>query len=205
MAKSASYLHTFNFVHKNIRPESVLCFRSAARTNTFLVGFDAFRAADGSTNLFGDVAWDRNLYRHPQRQGLYVAEKHRMEHDIYSLGVCLLEIRLWESLVMYSNEGAMLQAGVWYEGFQAWLQGRIPRSHDWAWLVKKYLTHVATTVLPIRMGDKYTSAVLACLTCLDEPDVSGLELSEQVMSPGSMQVAVRFCEDTLFLLNEIST
>lgn len=33
--------------------------------------------------------------------GEFPAEAYKMQHDIYSLGVCLLEIGLWEPLVKY--------------------------------------------------------------------------------------------------------
>jgi hypothetical protein len=50
------------------------------------------------------MRWDRNVYRHPLRQGHDLTEKYRMQHDIYSLNVCLLEIGLWESFVEYVPE-----------------------------------------------------------------------------------------------------
>ena len=49
-----------------------------------------------------------------------------MQHDIYSLGVCLLEIGLWESFVEYSQEDEELgrpraQFGEPYYRFKKWL------------------------------------------------------------------------------------
>ncbi|KAM3471541.1 hypothetical protein MY5147_005796 [Beauveria neobassiana] len=103
LAKSVSYVHTFGFVHKNIRPETVLTLMDAktVRRSTFLVGLDAFRREDGRTHLRNDSGWTKVLYRHPNRQGPTPRDDYIMQHDIYSLGVCLLEIGLWRSFVSY--------------------------------------------------------------------------------------------------------
>jgi hypothetical protein len=72
------------------------------------------------------MAWDRNVYRHPLRQGDRPAEAYRMQHDIYSLGVCLLEIGLWESFVEYTTEHERPQARVGqpYSRFKVWLEAK---------------------------------------------------------------------------------
>ncbi|KAJ5715233.1 uncharacterized protein N7483_012414 [Penicillium malachiteum] len=104
LVKAVNYVHTFDFVHKNIRPESVLCFEDTSRSHAFLVGFDAFRAASSDTMMGGDMSWDRNVYRHPSSQGRDPTERYCMQHDIYSLGICLLEIGLWESFLEYTDD-----------------------------------------------------------------------------------------------------
>ncbi|KAL4860898.1 hypothetical protein BDV12DRAFT_208691 [Aspergillus spectabilis] len=79
LGKAINYVHTLAFVHKNIHPESVLCFEDPQSTNAhaFLIGFDAFRAADAGTMMGTDPS-----------------EKYNMQHDIYSLG----------TFVEYANE-----------------------------------------------------------------------------------------------------
>jgi len=96
IAKSISYIHTLGFVHKNVRPETVLGFQTNKPGSDlfFLVGFESIRTADGRTLRSGDSIWEKNLYRHPHRQGLNPEDIYNMQHDIYSLGVCLLEIGL---------------------------------------------------------------------------------------------------------------
>ncbi|KAE8395442.1 hypothetical protein BDV23DRAFT_194145 [Aspergillus alliaceus] len=54
---------------------------------SFLVGFERIRRAEAQTDLLGDLEWERNIYRHPVRQGLWSEEAFIMQHDIYSLGV----------------------------------------------------------------------------------------------------------------------
>jgi hypothetical protein len=242
LARSVSFVHALSFVHKNIRPESVLCFESTTpssssspgpisstgatlagsdrecepRSRTFLVGFDAFRAADGQTLYNGDMSWDRNVYRHPLRQGEFPADKYSMRHDIYSLGVVLLEIGLWESFVEYTDPDEVpgppvTQFGKSYWHFQAWLKRKhgsdaavVGRKLTFldalAFRLKDYLVEQAQTRLPARMGDKYTSVVAACLTCLDEDSHEfGGEGAED-----DMAVAVQFVERIVVFLDGIS-
>lgn len=177
LAKAVNYVHTFAFVHKNIRPESVLCFEDprGAQSHAFLVGFDAFRASAAGTVMGGDISWDRNVYRHPNRQGMDPSEKYTMQHDIYSLGVCLLEIGLWESFVEYTNEAEFYgppqaKFGQFYYNFRNWSSRKDERVSfsALAFRLKDYLVKQAHTRLSQRMGDRYAQIVVSCLTCLDD-------------------------------------
>jgi hypothetical protein len=73
-----------------------------------------------------------------------------MQHDIYSLGVCLLEIGLWTSFVTASATNP---------------SPNIPA--DSSAPHKTYFTTMAREHLPYRMGEKYTNVVINCLTCMD--------------------------------------
>ncbi|KAK1780338.1 hypothetical protein QBC45DRAFT_323854 [Copromyces sp. CBS 386.78] len=219
LAKAVHYVHTFAFVHKNVRPESILCYEDgrASRSHAFLVGFDAFRAADGGTVMTGDMSWERNVYRHPFRQGFDPAERYRMQHDIYSLGVCLLEIGLWESFVEYSEEDEEFgrpraQFGEPYYRFKNWLaekgQATMKEARPantfqaLAFSLKQYLVEQARTRLAPRMGDKYAHIVLSCLTCLDDEkeDFDRREIEDV----DDDTVAIHFAEKILNDLDQIS-
>jgi hypothetical protein len=80
LAKVIHYVHTLAFLHKNVRPESVLCFEEpcGSRNHQFLVGFDAFRAAEAETMMVGDMSWEKLVYRNPLRQGHDPVELYRM-------------------------------------------------------------------------------------------------------------------------------
>ncbi|KAI3320715.1 hypothetical protein HD806DRAFT_228049 [Xylariaceae sp. AK1471] len=229
LAKAVNYVHTFAFVHKNVRPESVLCFEDprastpspSSSSRAFLVGFDAFRAAAAETIMAGDMRWDRNVYRHPLRQGDDPAEKYRMQHDIYSLGVCLLEIGLWESFVEYTTEDEVARLpqaklGRTYNHFQTWLRENPPKTistrqddgaarflNAVAFRLKDYLVEQTRTRLAPRMGEKYAHAVLSCLTCLDEDneDFGGVEVAN---ASDDATAALCFIEGIMKYLDEIS-
>ena len=189
LAKSISYVHTLGFVHKNVRPETVLGFQ----TNEpmlglfFLVGFEKVRVADGLTMRLGDSTWEKNLYRHPRRQGISPEDNYIMQHDIYSLGVCLLEIGLWESFVSYEGAARVPSPaavlGIASDSFEF----KQPN------LVKERLVALAKRDLPTRMGERYEEVVVNCLTCLDPENADFGDPSEFEDEDGVL-VGVKYIE-----------
>lgn len=63
LTSSVLFVHTVSFVHKNIRPETIIVFKddNSEIGSPFLAGFEKFRLEDGNTYLAGDDAWDHNL------------------------------------------------------------------------------------------------------------------------------------------------
>jgi serine/threonine protein kinase len=188
LAKSVSGIHTYGFVHKNIRPETILTFRdgNSSLGSSFLLGFENIRTADGRTLRFGDSSWERNLYRHPRRQGLKSEIDYVMQHDIYSLGVCLLEVGLWKSFVIYDQEGMNPSPspilGLTLESFE-----------DKGSLIKDQLISLARNLLPRCMGNRYAQIVETCLTCLDE-DNADFGDEREFQDADGILVAVRYIE-----------
>lgn len=216
MAVAVSYVHVYGFVHKNIRPETVLlchpqlpgCILSTgagiaevARETVALVGFDVLRNAEGKTSLKGDDDWEKNLYRHPQRQGLSLHVDYEMRHDIYSLGVCLLEIGLWESFVdCGAGSGAPLLGpglGVSDGGMSG------PELLKGPERVKGRLLRLARGLLRRKMGTVYGKVVETCLTCLDKDNVDFGDEKEFHDEDGVV-VGVRYIEKVVARLCEIT-
>ncbi|GMG13729.1 unnamed protein product [Aspergillus oryzae var. brunneus] len=163
LACSLVYLHSSSIIHKNISPENIILFPTPGRLGVpFLVGFERFRPSEGRTYMTGDAKWERNLYRHPRRQGLHPEEEYSMQHDIYSLGVCLLEVGLWTSFVQYTGSRPLLGSGLPIGEFLCVQDGR--RS---AVQIKQALLEMAESRLPVLMGKIYANVVVSCLTCLD--------------------------------------
>ncbi|KAL8790277.1 MAG: hypothetical protein Q9195_006435 [Heterodermia aff. obscurata] len=193
-------VHSADFVHKSIRPDNILVFNDSndQETKAYLVGFEQIRPAAASTSLIGDMLWERNLYRHPSRQGVRPEHIYIMQHDIYSLGVCLLEIGIWNSLVIPSvppKPGKLLH-----------IEGQLKMNNTLkaAWEIKKTLIHMARTFLPSLMGKVYTNVVLSCLTCLD-PDATNMFASEKdLYDEDGILVGVVFIELILSKLGSIS-
>ncbi|KAG5746212.1 hypothetical protein H9Q70_011088 [Fusarium xylarioides] len=187
LAKSVSYVHTFGFVHKDIRLETVLTLKEAktARRSTFLVGFGNFRREDGRTYVRNDGDWRKDLYRHPNRQGPAPRTDHIMQYDIFSLGVCLLEIGLWRSFVSYGSDGGHpipLEAlGLVLDGVHIKDPAR----------VKDKFIEMAHTQLPAYMGSRYAQVVHTCLTCLD-PDNIDFGHEAEFQDEDGIRVGVRF-------------
>jgi hypothetical protein len=63
LTHSILYIHSARFIHKSIRPETILVFENDVSCigAQFLVGFEKFRPADGHTYLIGDESWEKNL------------------------------------------------------------------------------------------------------------------------------------------------
>lgn len=216
MAVAVSYVHLYGFVHKNIRPETVLLYHpqlpgyilstgagiaEVARETVALVGFDVLRNAEGKTSLKGDDDWEKNLYRHPQRQGLLLDVDYEMRHDIYSLGVCLLEIGLWESFVdCGAGSGAPLLGpglGVSDGGMSG------PELLKGPERVKGHLLRLARGLLRRKMGTVYGKVVETCLTCLDKDNVDFGDEKEFHDEDGVV-VGVRYIKKVVARLCEIT-
>ena len=95
--------HSVGWVHQGVSSHNVVFFRKEGTAHPdylhpFLQGFELARPdSDPSIGRpMEDVAF--NIYRHPSRQGT-ARRGHRKVHDIYSLGVVLLEIGLWQAAV----------------------------------------------------------------------------------------------------------
>jgi hypothetical protein len=113
-------VHTVQFVHKNIRPETIIVFQNKHSHigASLLAGFEQFLIENGNTYRAGGDVWQYNLCkishnfavimltsslpnRHPSRQGTHPQVDYQTQHDIYSLGVVLLEIGLWTLFALY--------------------------------------------------------------------------------------------------------
>jgi hypothetical protein len=192
LAKSVGYVHTFGFIHKNVLPETVLIFKDPESTigSVSLVGFGNFRDADGGTLRSGDSLWERNIYRHPRRQGQKPKDDYIMQHDIYSLGVCLLELGLWESFIVYGGNSVVPSPSTALGFSNDGVEARDP------FLTKDRLLSMTRELLPRRMGTRYTETVETCLTCLDD-DNDGFGDERELVDQDGILVGVRYIEKVL--------
>jgi hypothetical protein len=200
LAKAVYYVHLYGFVHKSIRPETILGLGKSGETAipsaVCLVGFQVIRTADGRTYSMNDLRWENNLYRHPQRQGNQV-DYFIMQHDIYSLGVCLLEIGLWEPFVVYGTDGAAQPSPS-----LGLAENRGELQDPYA--MKSHLVSLSqSTRLRGKMGTKYSKVVETCLTCLDVDNADfGDEAAFQ--DHDGVEVGTRYIEKILGMLNGVS-
>ncbi|EQL38880.1 hypothetical protein BDFG_00398 [Blastomyces dermatitidis ATCC 26199] len=146
--------------------------------SVYLVGWWSMQAHAGMEQLQEqDKGWHRAIYRHPDQWSKNTLSN--MGHDIYSLGVCLFEIAMWESLLVRKSElnddeyaegsfepsELLVREAGFKDGQDLTRKGM--RSRDGQMKVKNALLKIAEEKLPALVGSGYADVVRACLTCLD--------------------------------------
>ena len=147
-------LHSVNWLHKSIRSETVLLLNAGSALpsretipdleNPRLSGFEYSRLDNQLTTLLSDFDIQRNIYRHPDRWNQPCARFSKI-HDIYSLGVVLLEIGLWQPIMNLDRRERLVERY---------------RDRD---STKDFLLLCATKKLGFYAGEQYQSLVLRCL------------------------------------------
>lgn len=119
-----------------------------------------------------------------------------MQHDIYSLGVCLLEIGLWSSFV-----GPDQQPTAILDVSEDMNSRNLLKA---ATQIKQKMITKARSELPSTTGKKYTEVVLSCLTCLDTGATNMFENSDDLYDEDGILVGVAFIEKILIKLDDIT-
>ncbi|KAI9758161.1 MAG: hypothetical protein M4579_003135 [Chaenotheca gracillima] len=212
ISEAVLLVHRSELVHKNIRPDTVLVFpkdsdfesesisTSADLDLLVLTDWSMLREASGVSSRRSEQDLLKNLYRHPHRQSLQIERRYNMGHDIYSLGVCLLEIGLWQPLIA-SGDGESTLSNLYQETAVSLDLVRPENSTSVKELtsnplvVQQVLQGLASRELPQRMGLTFTKVVVACLTCLEggfgessifemeKQTAAGLKFSDFVLQP----------------------
>ncbi|KAL8800158.1 MAG: hypothetical protein Q9182_005359 [Xanthomendoza sp. 2 TL-2023] len=144
LSKMIGTFHMFEWVLKGFQSHSIIfCSEASTKepqiTQPYLAGFEYIRPISGSTvGQPLDTIGRNMLYCHSDLQEELECSKI---HDLYSLGVVLLEIGLWvtvRQLLKFSRPSKPQEIRNEYIG-------------------------MAKNKLPLRMGEAYTEAVVGCL------------------------------------------
>ncbi|KAA6414498.1 MAG: hypothetical protein FRX48_01247 [Lasallia pustulata] len=105
LCESLMYLQSVNWLHKGFRCDSVIFFPAQDKTPSqldyaapILSGFDYARPdlpEEVTERISGDI--EHEIYRHPD-QVKRVSSRSKKSHDIYSLGIVLIEIAHWKHI-----------------------------------------------------------------------------------------------------------
>lgn len=176
LATAVLVVHSLGLVHKLIHPETIIVTQKEIHLseNPNRLGFPYLAAFQSARS---DVAFSlkksdieayttRGIYFHPrdQRESETRAERYTMEDDIYSLGVCLFEVGMWRSLLVYDDASSKY---VYDDSFV-----RLSDTIDWpgstmrekARAKLKVLVEEANRHLPKSVSREYADVVISCLT-----------------------------------------
>jgi hypothetical protein len=205
LAEAVLSVHIAGLVHKNIRPNTILLFTRDATGHAsssdpsidvkelYLTNWSLLRGINDLSRRVSKGSWAVGFYQHPERQGLLRERRYNLGHDIYSLGVTLLEIGLWESLVIEAPEEipplelppTTLDPNYVTASFEPRLSETYRRTAVQAAVVtelesfetenlisppqkvQQVLTALARKELPPRVGTAYADLVVSCLTCME--------------------------------------
>ncbi|KAF2965352.1 hypothetical protein GQX73_g8233 [Xylaria multiplex] len=202
IVKAVFVLHAAGFVHKQIRPDNVVIFErdssetqgAAERTKypyalgePFLVGFDSTRKVDAASLMQPVEDWKKSIYLSPERHRLQQGDEFQMHHDIFSLGVLLLEMAFWAS---FQDKGSLLGKRVWKDASTMRSPGEL----------KNIYLSLASGAVPRLMGQKYADAVSACLTGLQSEGRSAKDLEDS----DGIVVGTKYVTAIIKKLEEIS-
>ncbi|KAM5370954.1 hypothetical protein ACJZ2D_008267 [Fusarium nematophilum] len=194
LAEFLEKLHAVNWLHKGLRSQSIIFFQEYSGdvdlTKPYLSGFDYSRPenADYMSESPPAVAAE-DLYRHPSVQGGPREDSRgfgfKKHHDIYSLGVVLLEIAYWKPI--YSILG--------FESVQV-VRPREVAAVKARLLEGGYASHVRSY-----LGDVVADIVMACL---NGPAALGVEDKRRGgESVAAMELQARFFEVIVKKLQQV--
>ncbi|PVH93642.1 hypothetical protein DM02DRAFT_676715 [Periconia macrospinosa] len=156
LACSICELQLVKWVHKSFRSENILFFPRAQGaqeasiekdrvgiSQPWVMGFEFSRPELDFSSGRPDKDIARDVYRHPERQQRPQRPFSKI-HDIYGLGVVLLEIGLWRPVLSLERDG-------------------FRRVND-PFTIQSYLVKKAEKSLPLQVGEHYKQVVVRCLT-----------------------------------------
>lgn len=178
LARCISHLQLVKWVHKSFRSENVLFFPQAESSSgstctaeeytdfsePWVLGYEFSRPEAYFSQGQSDRSPLRDVYRHPDRQGRPTQPFNKV-HDIYALGVVLLEIGkllvMRNSRITYLVRVTEFQPGLWQQATSLEKSG-FANVRDPQAIKKQLLRHVEKR-LASKMGEKYQQVVLTCL------------------------------------------
>ncbi|KAJ0414706.1 hypothetical protein BJY00DRAFT_305397 [Aspergillus carlsbadensis] len=154
LAQCMAQIHMVQWVHESFRSDNILLLPHHVPddpdsrldinySEPWVLGFEFSRPELFFSSGHSDFEPTRDIYRHPDRQG-QPTETFKKIHDIYSLGVVLLEIGLWEPAIKLEKN----------------LFAHATNSAA----VRAQLLKHAQRRLESRVGKRYKEVVLKCLS-----------------------------------------
>ncbi|KLO07315.1 hypothetical protein SCHPADRAFT_894755 [Schizopora paradoxa] len=193
LATAVLVVHSLGLVHKRINPDAILVVDAANSDHfpkklgyPYLVGFHLSRHYTAGTTLSQD---DEELsrigiYFHPRDQARTRSEPYTMTSDIFSLGVCMLEIALWTSLFIVDNGTYVPNPVDRLKMLDDKRYSSDMDSHTRAYMKRAELIRIAKAEIPRTLGSTFAEVVVDCLQA-GSPDSLFPERTEEVDGVGA--------------------
>jgi hypothetical protein len=167
IAKAVEQWHRVDWVHQSISSHNIIFLKPESGDSNNRWDFDApllhgfdFARPNAKPSIGRYVENIRlDVYRHPDRQG-EVRNGHKKEHDLYSLGVVLLEIGLWRSSRGMVEQHHAKDLQKMRESAVTKVEATKVAKED----MVKWLTDAVRNSLAHYVGSDYQDAVRTCLT-----------------------------------------
>ncbi|KAI0100859.1 hypothetical protein GGR51DRAFT_563740 [Nemania sp. FL0031] len=170
LAEAVFFLHTAGLVHKNITSSSVVALRrpganAGSIDDCYLMSFNLICRVPHESSIkdstgVARMIWDFDIFQHPDRLRGKDALRYTKAHDVYSLGVLLLEIGCWEPLERILRESKDSKPSSW----------------------KSDLLEAAS-MLGTKTGTKYQRLVVWCLSVDGNEVITESMFVEHVLDP----------------------
>lgn len=178
LATAVFSLHATGWLHKDIQPDNILVFQSSsvphgkrfprALGDPYFVGLESARAVIANSDksaIRKQAMWETNIFQHPER--VYndgrIDRDYTKAHDVYSLGIVLVEIGLWKPLSTLEDV-----RNLYNKDWNPSIDGHDP-GEELKKEREKLLLRLARTT-DVFMGDRYASIVENCLKVNSKAD-----------------------------------
>jgi len=191
LAKALGYAHALGFAHIDVHPENIIRLQTRDKNSSsaFLAALVRCSKEDG---LSSDGEIERSIDRHPSMPTDTVKDPI-LQHDIYSLCVCLLEIGLWQSFISYAHTMRTARShitGIADDASPGEMEQFLAK------LAKQRFINLARNELCYSMGTEYSEVMEMCLTCLDLYNSGGVPCEFETDEYG-IQVGVKYTEKVM--------
>lgn len=174
LARAVLVIHSLGLVHKNIRSDTIVVLATDHSQPGVLgipciLGWGLARDEEEESGMSGlpmpyfEEGFDASIYRHPKHDVERRTEKMQMRDDVYSLGVCLLEIALWRPFASTRHDFSGPMSSQLRD-----LQGMLKDSRRAGGELSRRLVDIAKKWVPVTMGSVFADVVVTCLECWEE-------------------------------------
>ncbi|RSM13599.1 hypothetical protein CDV31_005769 [Fusarium ambrosium] len=192
LADAVFQVHKLHLVHKNINSGNTIVMSNSRATDStlriFLVNWRLVRKVANATTMQGETQWWRQVYQHPTRHLELAEMEYSMGHDIYSLGVCMIELLLWKPLVIQTSIDDSPVVSPIFISEAAKLGFEVDATAQDNWLaprdIQKVLVALAKSAIPFAAGDILTQLVVSCLTVLENGFGEALVINDDPVETG---------------------